>query len=133
MKNKRELTPEELEAFLAETTRWIALSTLDPDGYPHTVPMGYFRYEGDFYMGSKHPTRKTRNIERNPRVSLLLENGRGKPELIGVLMQGQAEVIVDPARLLALKRTRDPAVTEVAEGIAYIRVRPERIVTWWRG
>lgn len=129
---KRELTPEELEAFLSENTRWIALTTLDADGYPHTVPMGFFRHDGDFYLGCRHPTRKTRNLERNPKVSLLLENGRGKPELIGVLTQGTAELITDPEGLLAVKRLRDPSVTEAPTGIAYIRVRPERTVSWRR-
>lgn len=129
---KRSLTPEELNAFLDEGTRWVALTTVDADGYPHTVPMGFFRHEGAVYMGCRHPTRKTRNLERNPKVSLLVENGRGQPELIGVLMQGQAELITDPAGLLAIKRLRDPSVSEAPTGIAYIRVRPERTISWKR-
>ena len=137
MRSKRELTAAELEEFLESRDRWIVLSTVGPDGYPHSVPMGFFRWEGDIYMGCRAPTRKTRNIEREPRVSLLLENGRGASDLIGVLITGRAELIAEPAALLefkqALARHRgESEPTQVASGIAYIRVRPERTVSWLR-
>jgi nitroimidazol reductase NimA-like FMN-containing flavoprotein (pyridoxamine 5'-phosphate oxidase superfamily) len=51
------------------------LSTIDPDGYPHTVPLGYFRLGDDILMGVRPETRKVRNIQQNPRVSLLIETG----------------------------------------------------------
>jgi hypothetical protein len=39
----RKLTRQEAHEFLDSKPGWIVLSTLDPDGYPHTVPLGYFR------------------------------------------------------------------------------------------
>ena len=39
----RNLTIQEAHEFLDSKPGWIALTTIGPDGYPHTVPLGYFR------------------------------------------------------------------------------------------
>ena len=39
------------------------------------VPLGYFRLGNDILMGVRGNTLKLRNIEENPKVSLLLESG----------------------------------------------------------
>jgi nitroimidazol reductase NimA-like FMN-containing flavoprotein (pyridoxamine 5'-phosphate oxidase superfamily) len=71
----RKLTKQEAHEFLDSRPGWIMLSTIDPDGYPHTVPLGYFRLGDDILMGVRPETRKVRNIQQNPRVSLLIETG----------------------------------------------------------
>ena len=40
------LDPEAFNDFLDSKPGWIVLTTIAPDGYPHSVPLGYFR-EGD--------------------------------------------------------------------------------------
>ena len=69
----RNLTIQESHEFLDSKPGWIALTTIGPDGYPHTVPLGYFRLGEDIVMGVRGNTRKLKNIQDNPNVSLLLE------------------------------------------------------------
>ena len=133
----RHLTEDEIFQFLGQKKHWIILTSLDEDGFPHSVPMGYFVLDGDICMGCKPATRKVRNIERNPKVSLLLESGRGTHELIGVLIQGYATVVRDRQELLTIKqsaarqRGEDPPAS-IAEGFVYLRVRPHRTISWDR-
>ena len=72
----RNLTIQESHEFLDSRPGWIALTTIGPDGYPHTVPLGCFRLGQDIVMGVRGNTRKLRNIQDNPKVSLLLESGK---------------------------------------------------------
>jgi hypothetical protein len=51
-----EMTGEEVNAFLDSRPGWVALTTIGTDGYPHTVPIGYFRMDDDVYMGCRAGT-----------------------------------------------------------------------------
>ena len=68
------LTKQEIEEILSKKERWIALSTLDPQGFPHTVPIGYFLVGDKVVLGCRDGTQKVKNIERDSRVSLMWEN-----------------------------------------------------------
>ena len=60
------MTEAEVKAFLDSKPGWVILSTLGPNGYPHSVPLGYFRLGDDGYLGCRAVTQKLKNIERNP-------------------------------------------------------------------
>ena len=47
----RKLTDDEITALLDSRPGWAILTTIDEDGFPHTVPLGYFRRDGDVVMG----------------------------------------------------------------------------------
>ena len=134
----RSMTHDEVNAFLDERPGWLALSTLGPSGYPHTVPLGYFRLGGDLIMGVKDRTAKVRNIERDGRASAMLESGRTGAELKGVLVQGMARIVREPGALLELMRegARRRGVadadlpTSPRPGSVYIRLKPERVISW---
>ena len=49
--------------------------------YPHTVPLGYFRDGDDIYLPARGQRRV--NVQRNPKVSLLVEAGGQIAELRG--------------------------------------------------
>jgi PPOX class probable F420-dependent enzyme len=133
-----ELTPEEIDAFLDSRPGWITLTTHSPNGYPHSVPIGYFRRGDEIYIGCRANTQKTRNIERNPKVSLLLESGSTMQDIKGLMIQGDAELVVDDTERLELMRAaaaargvaEDDLPSEVSPDGAYIRVRPRRFVSW---
>ena len=132
----RSMTPEELQEFLGAKEHWIVLTTIGQDGFPHSVPLGYFLYRGDIISGCKPATQKVKNVERNPRVSLLLENGRANPgHLKGILLRGEARIVRDDAERLELKREACrqrgvPLPDEVKPGSVYIRVTPSKTVSW---
>lgn len=132
------MTQDEMHAFLDSRPGWIALTTISKSGYPHTVPIGYFRIGDEVYIGCRAGTQKLKNIERNPRVSLMLESGSTMQDIKGVCIQGEAEVILDPERQLPLLREsmkrrgvpEEQLPTEARPGAAYIRVLPRKVISW---
>ena len=64
----------EIAEYLDGRSEWAVLTTLDADGYPHSVALGYYRIDDVVYVGTPAGTRKVRNAEANPRASL---HGRG--------------------------------------------------------
>ncbi len=134
----RKLSDEEIEAFLDSRPGWAMLSTIDKDGFPHTVPLGYFRVGGDIIMGVRDGTRKVANVESNPKVSVMLEDGATMADIRGVMFQGHARIVREPGEALQLARegARKRGVPEPdwptapRPGSAYIRMTPARTVSW---
>ena len=128
----------QLLSLLERKDRWIVLSTVGPDGFPHAVPIGYFFFENRILMGCRDNTQKVRNIERNPKVSLLWENGRGEDDLIGVMFQGHARVVRNSDERLAIRREacrqrgEKPPESPPAPGSVYIEVSPSKTISWNR-
>ena len=131
-------TDEQIEAYLDSRPGWAILSTIDKDGFPHSVPLGYFRYGRDIVMGVRDGTRKVANVESNPHVSVLLEDGSSMADIRGVMVQGHARIVREPTEALELARegARARGVPEAEwpsaprPGAAYIRVAPVRILSW---
>jgi len=134
----RKLNDEEVEAYLDSRPCWAILSTIDKDGFPHTVPLGYFRLGRDIVMGVRDGTRKVANVEGNPNVSVLLEDGSSMADIRGVMLQGRARIVREPGEALQLSREGARArgvpesewPTAPRPGAAYIRVTPVRTVSW---
>ena len=132
------MTTEEIHEFLDSRPGCISLTTQGPDGYPHSIPIGYFRLDHEVLMGCRAPTQKTKNIERNPKVSLSLDSGSTISDIKGVLIQGDATVITDPGRLLEIQReagrrrgmAEADLPKEVNPGSAYIAVKPVKVISW---
>ncbi|MBM3226156.1 MAG: hypothetical protein FJZ47_20505 [Candidatus Tectomicrobia bacterium] len=132
------MTAQEITAFLDAKPGWIILSTLGRNGYPHSVPLGYFRLDKDIYLGCRAGTQKIKNIERHPHVSLVLESGSTMQDIKGVMIQGHATVHTDPADVLRLSQAaarlrgvaEDALPREARPGVAYIQVEPRRIISW---
>ncbi len=133
-----QLTREEVNEFLDSRPGWITFTSIGRDGYPHSVPIGYFRDGDDVYIGCRDRTQKTLNVQRNPRVSLSLESGSTMEDIKGVLLQGDAIVINTPDELLEL--TREAArrrgapehalPSQAPPGVAYIKVTPTKVISW---
>ena len=81
----RKMSDEQIEAYLDSRPGWAILSTIDEDGFPHSVPLGYFRLGRDIVMGVRDGTHKIANIESNPNVSVLLEDGSSMADIRGVM------------------------------------------------
>ena len=131
-----EMTRDEVNEWLDHGPAWIRMATIGSDGYPHVVPIGYFRI-GDEIIVPVRGQRET-NIRRNPKVSLVLDDGIARPELKGVVIRGDAVIVDDDAERLELTRegARQRGVpeselpTESRRGRTFARVRMSKIATW---
>ena len=128
----------EIAEYLDRRSEWAVITTLDADGYPHSVALGYYRIGDVMYVGTPAGTRKVRNAEANPRASLMVAGSKASGDWSGVLLQGDLEIVRDAAERLAIEREgrRQRGVPEdelpdaPREGEVILRLRPERTITW---
>jgi PPOX class probable F420-dependent enzyme len=93
----------EIAEFIADHGTAV-LTTLRADGRPVPLPVWYIAFDGDLYFQAPVRSRKVGNIERDPRVAVLIDDGEHWEQLRAVLIQGTAELVTDEAareRLLA--------------------------------
>ena len=95
------MSPDELRSFLEEG-RTLLVASLHRDGRPHLVPMWYVMEDGKVVYRSFTRSQKIVNLRRDPRLSVLVERGEAYAELQGVMIEGHARLIDDPAYVLAL-------------------------------
>lgn len=95
------MSDDETATFLREGHTLI-VTTNGPDGYPHVAPMWYTIREGKVAFRSFTKSQKIVNLARDPRLTVLLEDGETYEELRGVMIKGRAELIQDPDLVLEL-------------------------------
>lgn len=107
MPSRRELirlSPEEIRAYLGERTRIIVV-TNGPGGLPHPVPMNYgLDDQGRILITSFRKSQKVKNLERDPRATLLVESGETYADLKSVIAYADAEILDDPETIAASMR-----------------------------
>ena len=70
------------------------------------MPMWFgVEHDGAIVMTTFTKSQKIRNIERDPRVTLLAEAGEVYAELRGVVIYGNAELVPRPSRSSTSSRT----------------------------
>src|SRR5258708_37641164 len=84
--------------------RKVQLATNGADGYPHLVTMYYVMIDGQITFWTYRRSQKALNLERDPRISCLVETGEEYFDLRGVLVQGSARRIEDPAVIAEIGR-----------------------------
>jgi PPOX class probable F420-dependent enzyme len=130
---------------LLETERVVVVSSLGPRGWPHSMPMWFVLRDGEIWVWSYAKAQKVRNLERDPRATLLVEAGFEYTELRGVQIEAEAELVRDPETVLAFGKELTVRYTEGIDSIegdaatamqaqaakrVAIRFRPVRIATW---
>lgn len=89
------MTDEEISSFLDEGKK-LQLATINRDGTPHLVTMFYGLVEGKLTFWTYRTSQKALNMERDPRITCLIEGGEDYFELRGVMMYGNAKPLTDP-------------------------------------
>ena len=74
------------------TARNIWLATVRAGGAPHLIPIWFIAHGGQIYICTAPDTVKVRNLRKNPRVSLALEDGS-----VPVIFEGAATVMDNTA------------------------------------
>lgn len=90
------MSDAEVAGLLAQGVK-LQLGTINPDGTPHLVTMFYaLDDEGKITFWTYRSSQKARNIERDPRVTCLIEVGEDYFELHGAMLYGTARVLTEP-------------------------------------
>lgn len=99
--NRRDLiklsTDEQLA--LLDSERVVVISSNGPRGWPHAMPMWFVVREGEIWVWTFAKSQKVRNLERDPRATLLVEAGREYHELRGIQIEANAELVHDDDRV----------------------------------
>jgi PPOX class probable F420-dependent enzyme len=96
-----QMSPEEVTAFV-ESSRTATLASIGATGQPHLVAMWYAVIDGQIWFETKAKAQKTVNVRRDPRATVLLEDGLTYDTLRGVALEGNAVVVDDPDALWAV-------------------------------
>lgn len=91
------MTQEQWRAFVSAGTRTGKLATVRDDGSPHVVPIWFVLDGDDFVFNTGKDTVKGRNLARDGRVALCVDDDR--PPFAFVTLQGRAEISEDPLEL----------------------------------
>jgi PPOX class probable F420-dependent enzyme len=136
-----EMTDDELRAFVAEQMV-MHCATVGPRGRPHVVPLWYVPEGIDLVGWTYAKSQKGRNLERDPRATIGIEDGVRYEELRGVMFECDVELERDPAKveqngLMLFGRYADEVTREIREMVAKqaqkrvgLRFVPSRIVSW---
>src|ERR687895_2833197 len=77
---------------LIDSERTVVVATLGPRGWPHLMPLWYVPRDGEIWIWTYAKSQKVKNLERDPRATLLIETGHEYGELRGVQMEAEAEI-----------------------------------------
>ncbi len=86
------MSDEEVAALLDENVK-VQVASNGHDGTPHLTTLFYTVHEGRIAFWTYAKSQKIRNLERDPRISALVEDGVDYFELRGVSVTGRAEIV----------------------------------------
>lgn len=95
------MSQSEMDEFLAQG-HTLQVSSIDADGYPHIAPMWYVIESGKIVFRSFTKSQKIVNLQRDPKLSVLIEVGEDYDELKGLMIRGTATLVADPAYVLKI-------------------------------
>ena len=102
---------------LLETERVVVVSTIGPRGWPHSMPMWFTVRDGELWVWTYAKSQKVKNLERDPRATLLVEAGTEYTELRGIQIEAEAEIIRDTDRVLDFGKELTIRYTEGIDSI----------------
>ncbi len=134
---------EQLE--LLDSERVVIVSSIGPRGWPHSMPLWYVVRDGEIWIWTYAKSQKVKNLERDPRATLLIETGHAYQELRGMQIEAEAELIRDTDRILDFAKeltirymesadelpagAEDALALQAPKRVA-IRFKPVRTATW---
>ena len=77
---------------LLESERVVIVARNGPRGWPHSMPLWYVLRDGEIWVWTYAKSQKVKNLERDPRATLLVETGDEYGELRGVQIEAEAEI-----------------------------------------
>ena len=135
------MSEAELVAFL-DGQHTLTCATIGPGGRPHLAALWFVPVGGRLDCWTYAASQKARNLERDPRATLMTEAGTTYQELRGVSMECDAELVRDPDRVLDIgaalavrfgaipgPELRAALAPQAAKRVG-IRFHPTRVSSW---
>jgi PPOX class probable F420-dependent enzyme len=137
------MSPEEVDDFLTASMK-VQVATVNPDGSPHLTTLFYVLHEGKIAFWTYASSQKIKNLERDDRITCLVEDGTDYFELRGVSVTGRAELVTDEDRIRAIGSAvasrmvdgadlgdlgRDAVERQVRKRFAVL-VQPTKVASW---
>ena len=119
------LTAEETDEFL-KNERTLVLSSLKKDGAPVAHALWFTYVDGAIYVNIQRRSFKYQNIQRDDRVCCLVEAGETYFDLKGVMIQGRAATVEDPALMERVRAAGDEKNARIGSGM-------EEMPGWFSG
>ena len=118
----------------------LRLATIGKNKTPHIAPVWY-RYSGKkFYIGTNTKTQKAKNVKKNQKVSCCVDVGINTPNIYGVLVQGNANLILDNSKVKIIakkillryfKTLENKSAKELLDDTdCIIEIVPEKFTVW---
>ena len=139
------MSDEEIWDFI-ESRKSMQVCTLNKDGSPHLTTLWFAVVDGKLVFETFTKSQKVKNLERDPRIAVLFEDGEQYNELRGVSINGRAELVSEPDKVHQLAKPvmgrnnpdlneeqLDALVQMMAKKRSAVVVHPERIVSWDHG
>jgi hypothetical protein len=132
-------TPGEIDTFLSEQ-RICRVATTGPDG-PHVAPLWFVWHDQSLWLYSLTRSQRWANLQRDPRVSVVVDDGEIYRELRGVELRGTVEPVGEAPRV----GTPDPELAgpeqafadKYSDGVfthdgrhAWLRLVPAKTTSW---
>jgi PPOX class probable F420-dependent enzyme len=136
------MNDEEIRAFLQEQ-RTLQVATIDHDGWPHLIAMWYALINDQIVFWTYAKSQKAVNLQRDARLTCLVEAGERYEELRGVQIKGRAIISDDRETVQRIGEaiherytggplndaTRQMVAAQAAKRVL-IFVEPVEIVSW---
>ena len=130
---------------LLESERVAIVTSNGVNGWPHSMPLWYVVRDGEVWAWTYAKSQKIKNLERDPKATVLIETGHEYTELRGVMIEAEAELIRDPDEVLEFGKLLTIRYSEGIESIegdaeaglraqapkrVAIRFAPVRVASW---
>ncbi|MEU7154299.1 PPOX class F420-dependent oxidoreductase [Streptomyces sp. NPDC045470] len=133
----RKMSKDEWQSFLSEGTRTGKLSTVRADGSPHIAPVWFLLDGDDLVFNTGADTVKGRNLARDGRVALCVDDDR--PPFSFAIVEGTAETSDElsevrawatriAARYMGEDRAEEYGARNGVPGELLVRVRISKVV-----
>ena len=135
------MSPEEIRQFISEQ-KSLQVATLNSDGSVHLSTLWFGILEDQIVFETYTKSQKILNLQRDPRIAVLLEDGVEYEKLRGVTINGTAELYSDPqdvqkyasaviARNHGLSSDdAEQAAKALAAKRTAVVVKPEKTISW---
>jgi PPOX class probable F420-dependent enzyme len=136
------MTEKEIWEFI-ESQKTVQVATINRDGTSHLMPLWFALEDGRIVLETFSKSQKVKNLERDPRISVLLEDGDTYAKLRGVSIKGSVELVRDVDRVHQLhmkvllrntpeipEEVLEKASAAMAPKKTAILIKPEKFITW---